>query len=152
MLCATSCTNNVRSFGLIFCFKHLYSNICFQSFLEKFNAFTWNLNKVLIREKSFVLDFWPGFEYASAESSVFRSIHPKLYRKIAFLKGFSKFLERFPWWSLFRKSYKPKQDSFMGVTLWSSFFWCFLNSYIKDYLEFFDTFAPPPSNCAFPPT
>ena len=37
-----------------------------------------------------------------------------------------------------------KQDSLMGVTLWSSFFWCFLN--IEDYLEFFDTPATSHSN------
>ena len=45
---------------------------------------------------------------------------------------------------LFKEVMGLKQDSLMGVTLWSSFFWCFLN--IKDYLEFFDTPATSHSN------
>ena len=61
------------------------------------------------------------------------------------------FLEKSPWRSLIEEVIGLKQDSFMGVTVWSSFFWCFLDSYIKDYLEFFETPTPPHSNYTFTP-
>ena len=51
----------------------------------------------------------------------------------------------------FPRSDNPKQDSFMGATLWNSFFRCFLNSYINEYLEFFDTLSLPHSNYTFTP-
>ena len=41
-------------------------------------------------KKGFILDFWLGSEYTNAESFIFRSIHPEVFQKIAFLKGFSK--------------------------------------------------------------
>ena len=37
----------------------------------------------------------------------------------------------------------------MGITLWNSFFWYFLNSYIHDYLDLFDTPAPHHSSYTF---
>ena len=59
-------------------------------------------------KKSFILEFWLGSEYTYAESSIFRSIHPEVFWKIAFLEGFSKFPETFPWWRTFQISYRPK--------------------------------------------
>ena len=37
--------------------KHLKSNRCFDSFLGKLSAITKNLDKILKREKNFILDF-----------------------------------------------------------------------------------------------
>ena len=84
-------------FALIFCFTHFRGNRYFYSFLGKFNAITGNLDKLLTKEKSFILDFWLGSKYTCAESSVFRSIYPELYQKIDFLKGFSKISRKVSW-------------------------------------------------------
>ena len=64
------------------------------------------------KSKQFIFGFWQGSKYASAESPVFRSIHPEVFRKIAFLKGFSKFLEESLWLCPFRRSYRPKTGLF----------------------------------------
>ena len=69
---------------------------------------------VLIRKKGFILEFWLGSEHTSAESFIFRSIHPEVFRKIAFLKGFLKFLEKLPWSSTFQRSCGPKAGLLHG--------------------------------------
>ena len=111
-VCAINCTNIVRGFALIFCFKHFNRNRRFDSSLGKSNVITEKLNNFLIREKSFILGFWLGSEYSPAESSVFRSIHPEVFRKITFLEGFSKFLEKYNWRSPFWRSYRSKTGLF----------------------------------------
>ena len=72
---------------------------------------TWGVLQIQLSEiwatfwkekKGFILDFWLGSEYTNAESFIFRSIHPEVFQKIAFLKGFSKIyrkaslIEHFP--------------------------------------------------------
>ena len=69
------CINNFRVFALIFCFKRLNSNRCFDSSREEFNVITGNSDNFLTREKSFILDFWLVSECIYAEAYVFRSIY-----------------------------------------------------------------------------
>ena len=102
------------------------------------------------QEKGFILDFWLGSEYTYAVSFIFRSIHPELFRKIAFLKGFSRFLETFPWRRTSQRSYMPKTRLLHGCYPVKQLFWCFLNSCIKDYKEFFNTLVPLHSNYTLP--
>ena len=71
-------TNNFKVFALIFCFKHLNSNRCFDSSREEFNVITGNSDNFLTREKSFILDFWLVSECISA----------KYFEWEATLKGF----------------------------------------------------------------
>ena len=70
IVCAINCTNNLKGFAFIFCFKRLSSNRCFVSSLGEFNVISGNLNNFLTREKSFILCFYRFSEYISAESSV----------------------------------------------------------------------------------
>ena len=35
-------------------------------------------------------------------------MHAEVFRKVAYLKGFSKFLKKFPRWSPFQRSDRPK--------------------------------------------
>lgn len=79
------------------------------------------------RGKSFLLDFWLGCECSSAESYIFRSIHLEVFRKIASLKGFSKFLEKFFWRSPFQTSYRPKT----GLLNWFYFVRLLLLKFFK---------------------
>ena len=103
------------------------------------------------RGESFLLDFWLGCECSPAESYIFRSIHLEVFRKIASLKGFSKFLEKFDG-VLFKQVTGLKRDSLIGFTLWGCCFWSFLNSCIENCLECFDTPALPHSNQIFTTT
>ena len=135
----------LEGFTMIFCFKHFNSNRFFDNFVGKFDA-------IKFLKKGFILHFWLGSEYTYAESFIFRSIHPRVLRKIAFLKDFSKFLETFPWLSTFQRSYRSKIGLLHGCYLVKQLFWCFLNSYIRDYLRFFNTPVTPHSNYTFTTT
>ena len=86
----------------------------FDSFLWKFDSITGYLDKFLKREKGFILDFWLVSEYTKAESFIFRSIHPEVFQKIAFLKDFSKFLQKLHWRGVFQRSYRPKTGLLHG--------------------------------------
>ena len=68
--CAINCTNNLRGFAFIFCFKHLNSNRYFDASLRELHVVNGNLDNFLTREKSFILDFSTVSEHISAESSV----------------------------------------------------------------------------------
>ena len=106
-VCGNNCTNNLRGFALLFCFEHFNRNRCFGFSFGEFNVITGNLNHFLTREKQLHLRFWLLSEYdISVEPGVFRSIHPKVCRKIAFPKSFPKFLEMFSWWSFFQRIYR----------------------------------------------
>ena len=131
MLCAISCINNWRIFAMIFCFKHFNSNRCFDSLLGKFNSIIGNLGNFLKRKKGFILEFWLGSEHTSAESFIFRSIHPEVFRKIAFLKGFLKFLEKLPWRSTFQRNYGPKTGLLHGLPCKAAFFDVFLTPSLR---------------------
>ena len=63
-------TNNMGSFALIFYLEHFNRSRCFDCFLGIFNVITRNLDKLVTIEKTFILDFWLGSEYTSAESYV----------------------------------------------------------------------------------
>ena len=132
MLCAISCINNLRGFAMIFCFKHFNSNRCFDSFLGKFNAINGNLGKFLKREKRLYPRFLTGFWI-----HLCRDIYVQKYSSTGIPKdGFSKrFFKVATKVSL--TGYFSKKSSYMDLILWKSFLWCFLNSYIKDYLRVF---------------
>ena len=63
------------------------------------------------------------------------------------MKGFQNFWKSFE--VLFKEAIVLKEYSFSGIILWSSFFWYFLNFYIKNSLELFDNPAPLYNNCTF---
>ena len=144
-MCTINCTKNLSDFAFISCFKHVNSNRWDSYYLGKLNVIAQKLDNFLIREKAFMLDVSLGSEYASIETFVLESIHPEVFRKISFLKGFSKFLENLPWRSplegghrskteLVHKCYSVKQLLLMYAKL--------LNG-LSSYLEFFDTPIPP---------
>ena len=59
--CAINCTNNLRGFTSIFCFKHRSSNRCFDSPLRELDVINGNLDNFLTREKKLHLKFFNCF-------------------------------------------------------------------------------------------
>ena len=91
-VCTINCNKNLSDFAFISCFKHVNSNRWDSYYLGKLNVIAQNLDNFLIREKAFILDVSLGSKYASTQTFVLESIHPDVFRKISFLKGFSKCL------------------------------------------------------------
>ena len=84
---------NLRDFALIFCLKHFNSNRSFDSSFEEFNEIAGNLDNFLTREKQlhlrFLTDYWIHFSGVNC-------MQKYSFWKAAFLKGFPKFVEKFP--------------------------------------------------------
>ena len=64
----------------------IFEHFNIDSFLEKFNVITRNLNKFLTREKSFILDFWLEIEYTSLQGNWYSEVCIQRYLKKSFLK------------------------------------------------------------------
>ena len=115
-----------EGFSFIFCLTHLNNN--FDSSHGEFNVMTGNFDNFLGKRKKFHFRFLTCFWIYCAESSIFRGIHPEIFGKITFLRVFSKLLKKFLCRSRFQRGFRSKT--------WLFCFWCFLNSYTEDYLEF----------------
>ena len=149
--CAISFINNLKGFAIIFCFKISIATDALILSLQYLMQLPEIWTSFWKEKKSFILDFCLGSEYTYAESFISRRIHAEVFRKIAFLKGFSKFLEKFLWQSTFQRSYKQNKTPTWVLPCEAAFL-CFLKSYIKDCLEFFNTPVNPHSNYKFTPT
>ena len=141
----------LEGFAMIFCFKHFSSKRYFDSFLGKFHAITGNFGKFLKREKRLHLRFLTEF-WIQLCRVIYIQKCSYTFLKIAFLKDFSKFLETFPGRSTFQRSYRTKAILLRRCYRVKQLFWCFLNTYIKDYLEIFNIPVPLQGNYSFTPT
>ena len=129
---AVSSINNLRSFAMIFCFSHLNSNRCFDSFLRKFNTITENLGKFLKREKRLHLRFLTVFWI-----HLCRVIYIQKHSSIGNLKG--SFSEKF-----FKISRKVSLTEYFstGVLLCEA---AFLNWFLTPTLRIIQSFLIPQS-------
>ena len=64
----------------------IFEHFNIDSFLEKCNVITRNLNTFLTREKSFILDFWLEIEYTSLQGNWYSEVCIQRYLKKSFLK------------------------------------------------------------------
>ena len=86
MSCVIRCINNFRALHR---FSVLNISIGKEIQLSEIWVSSWK------NKKGSNLDFWLGSDFTYAESSIFRSIHPKLFEMIVVLKGFPRVSRKF---------------------------------------------------------
>ena len=129
-------------FVMIFCFQHFKSNRCFVSFLGKSNAIT--VDKFRTRKTSFLLRLLTAIETHLSRVIYIQKYSPWGFPKDSFSEKFFKYYRKVDG----EGGYRPKTRLLHGCfnEIFSLPFLCFLNSYIKNFLEVFTSPVPPHSN------